>query len=695
MITLKTLKLKNFLSIGNVEQTIDFDNKDLTLILGENLDLGGNDAGSRNGTGKTSMLQGLSYALFGNAINSIKKDNLINRTNEKNMVVSIEFSVKNVDYKIVRGRKPNILKFYINNKEQEFSDDSQGDSRETQDAIEHVLAMSSTMFQNIVGLNSYTTPFLSMKASDQREVIEQLLGITLLSEKAERIKELNKSIKEEISAEEVKIRSVEQSNARITEQIESFKRRQVLWQKKYDSDLHHLVSTYEKLTALDIEAEIQAHAALGAYNELKKQHEAFQSISTRQIAWKNKISKEINGLESSLADLKAINVTVELQAHKDLAAWNEKSKKIVELQKYIERCLSDEAKEQKLIDKLKAEVEDLKAHKCYACGQDFHDDNHATVLATKEKALQEAALQALATNTQLLEHQDSLKQLGVLGDKPVTHFKTEAEAVRLSSEIANIEAQIITKREEIDPYAEQLAEFTLPELGEQPETHYRTVEEAIAHKTRISTTEQQLVAKNEETDPYSEQIAEMEQQAIQQIDYTTIDALNRQFSHQNYLLDLLTNKKSFVRKRIIEQNLSYLNTRLDHYLNAIGLPHSVVFQNDLSVEITELGRDLDFDNLSRGERNRLILGLSFAFRDVFENLYNPINLLMIDELVDNGMDSVGVENSVAILKDLTRRRNKSVWLVSHKDELVSRIDKIMKVVKENGFTTYEMSTDAE
>jgi DNA repair exonuclease SbcCD ATPase subunit len=127
----------------------------------------------------------------------------------------------------------------------------------------------------------------------------------------------------------------------------------------------------------------------------------------------------------------------------------------------------------------------------------------------------------------------------------------------------------------------------------------------------------------------------------------------------------------------------------------MGLPHNVVFQNDLSVEITELGRDLDFDNLSRGERNRLILGLSFAFRDVFENLYSPINLMMIDELIDNGMDSVGVENSVAVLKDLVRRRNKSVWLVSHKDELVSRIDKIMKVVKENGFTTYEMSTDAE
>ena len=155
----------------------------------------------------------------------------------------------------------------------------------------------------------------------------------------------------------------------------------------------------------------------------------------------------------------------------------------------------------------------------------------------------------------------------------------------------------------------------------------------------------------------------------------------------------MTNKDSFIRKRIIDQNLAYLNTRLDQYLNSIGLPHTVIFQNDLTVEIQELGRDLDFDNLSRGERNRLILSLSWAFRDVWESLYQPINLLFIDELVDSGMDSSGVENSMAVLKRMSRERNKSVWLVSHKDELIGRVNNVLKVVKENGFTSYD--TDVE
>jgi len=155
----------------------------------------------------------------------------------------------------------------------------------------------------------------------------------------------------------------------------------------------------------------------------------------------------------------------------------------------------------------------------------------------------------------------------------------------------------------------------------------------------------------------------------------------------------LTSKDSFIRKKIIEQNLSYLNTRLTYYLDRIGLPHTVVFQNDLSVSIEELGRELDFDNLSRGERNRLILSMSWAFRDVYESLYQPINMLFIDEMIDSGMDTQGVENSLGLLKHMSRERHKSIWLVSHRDELAGRVENILKVVKENGFTNYNTDVD--
>ena len=177
--------------------------------------------------------------------------------------------------------------------------------------------------------------------------------------------------------------------------------------------------------------------------------------------------------------------------------------------------------------------------------------------------------------------------------------------------------------------------------------------------------------------------------------YDTLNDLNRLQEHQDFLLKLLTSKDSFVRKKIIDQNLSYLNARLTHYLDRIGLPHTVKFQNDLTVSIEELGRELDFDNLSRGERNRLILSLSWAFRDVYESLYQPINLLFIDEVVDSGMDASGVDSALGILKKMSRDRNKSVWLVSHKDELSSRVNNVLTVIKENGFTTYGTDIDTQ
>ncbi len=143
MIQIKNLTVKNFMSVGAATQGIDFDRNDLTLVLGENLDLGGD--GSRNGTGKTTIINALSYALYGQALSNIRKDNLVNKTNGKNMLVSLDFIVNGQEYRIERGRKPNVLRFYVNNEAQVSTDEAQGDSRETQDAIEHVMNMSHDM----------------------------------------------------------------------------------------------------------------------------------------------------------------------------------------------------------------------------------------------------------------------------------------------------------------------------------------------------------------------------------------------------------------------------------------------------------------------------------------------------------------------------------------------------------------------
>ncbi len=590
MFRIKNLTVRNFMSVGNATQAVEFDRQDLTLVLGENIDLGGDDTGARNGTGKTTIINALSYALYGTALTNIRKDNLINKTNAKGMLVTIDFEVNGESYRIERGRKHNLLKFYIGDVERESKDDnSQGDSRETQAEIERLLGMSHDMFKHIVALNTYTEPFLSLKANDQRTIIEQLLGITLLSEKADALKEQGKATKDAIQQEEFNIKAITDANGRILEQIESLKRRQTLWTTKHTEDVAKLQNALDELLKLDIDSEIQAH--------------------------------------------------------KDLSAYNQKRKDLSDLDKAILRAIQDQEREDKTIKKLEKEIADLKEHKCYACGQTMHDAKHEEVLAAKESSLQEAAMQYLAANTQWLELTGARVELG--------------------------------------------------ELGVQPKVYYDKEEDAIHHRSTVSSLQSQLGTKTAEEDPYSEQIEDMRNTALAEIDYSTMNELMRVKEHQEFLLKLLTNKDSFIRKRIIDQNLSYLNARLGYYLDKIGLPHSVKFLNDLSVEIQELGRELDFDNLSRGERNRLILSLSWAFRDVWESLYQPINLLFIDELVDSGMDTSGVENALAILKKMTRENNKSIWLVSHKDELAGRVNNILTVVKENGFTTYNTDVDVK
>ena len=155
----------------------------------------------------------------------------------------------------------------------------------------------------------------------------------------------------------------------------------------------------------------------------------------------------------------------------------------------------------------------------------------------------------------------------------------------------------------------------LDEIGDingRPQTFYDTLEEALKHQNNLATLEKTLLSRSEEVDPYQEQIDELRSTVMQKISWVRINELTNLKDHQEFLLKLLTSKDSFIRKKIIDQNLAYLNNRLSYYLDRMGLPHQVIFLNDLSVEITQLGQDLDFDNLSRGERNRLILGLSWA-----------------------------------------------------------------------------------
>lgn len=586
---IKTLTVKNFMSVGNQTQAVDFEKEHLTLVLGENLDMGGDDSGSRNGTGKTTIVNALSYALFGNALTNIKKDNLINKINNKSMLVTLSFEKDGVNYRIERGRKPTVLKFFVNDIEQDTAetDDSQGDMRETQKDLSELLGMSHDMFKHIVALNTYTEPFLSMRANEQREIIEQLLGITLLSEKAESLKEQIKLTKDQIQQENANIEAAKKSNEKIEQSITGLETRKSAWYKQQEIDCLKLAEQIIELQQVDIEHELKQHEKLKNYDDL---------------------SAKIKSLNKEKATLE----TAIMQADKTL-------------------------------NKYKKDLDKLQDNKCPACDQGLHTHKHEEMQRLAEKNVGDAYVYLQNLSDSYAGITEELEKIG--------------------------------------------------DINGRPKTFYDTLQEALRHQNNLSSLEDALSKRQQEVDPYSEQIEDLRNTALQEISWDTVNNLNNLKEHQEFLLKLLTNKDSFIRKKIIDQNLSYLNNRLTYYLDKMGLPHQVTFLNDLNVEITQLGQDLDFDNLSRGERNRLILGLSWSFRDVWESLYQNINLLFVDELIDNGLDASGVENALAVLKKMARERNKNIYLISHKDELIGRVNNVLKVIKENGFTSYNTDLD--
>ena len=583
MIKLKSLTIKNFMSVGAATQVVKLDQPGLTLVLGNNLDLGGE--GSRNGTGKTTIINALSFVLFGDAITNIKRDNLINKTNQKNMNVTCEFEVNGHSYRVERGRKPNHFKFICDDQvvNEKDTDEAQGENRLTQDEINRIFGMSHGLFKHLVALNTYNMPFLGMKPTEQRELIEELLGITQLSDKADRLKEQVRLTKADITNEEARIDAVKKSNERIEETIRKFK--------------------------------------------------------IKSTAWQEDKEKQIKQLDQAINELKQTDIEQEIKQHKALVLWKEKSQELNTLNKQLDYDVREEQSLETTLENLRGELADLEEAVCPTCKQGMHE------VKDHEK---------IAANTK----------------NNITH--TEEKHIHIQKNMTHTKNRI----------------QELGEIGPKPETFYEDMDKAYGHKQNLSSLQQDYDRLNAEENPHTEQIETLQSKNIEELDYTMMNNLTKLKEHQEFLYRLLTSKDSFIRKKIIDQNLNYLNSRLNMYLTELGLPHEVIFQSDLGVEITELGRELDFDNLSRGERNRLILGLSWAFRDIYESTNTPINLLFIDELIDSGMDTQGVESSMAILKKLTRERQKNVFLISHKDELTGRVNSIMNVVKENGFTSF-------
>ena len=586
MIKFKNLTIKNFQSVGNVTQEINLDENELILVLGENLDLGNNDY--RNGTGKTVLTQAICYALYGSPITNIKKDNLINKINNKEMIVTLDFDINNINYRIERGRKPNILRFYVNSDLQEDPEsEANGESQHTQHLIDSLIGISHKLYKQIISLSSRTQAFLSMKDGEQREIIEELLGITTLSKKAELLSVKLKETKDSIKEEEIRLKTIKESNEKIKNHIGELKLKSTTWDKNHKNNILKKQNDLDGLRQVDVDLELKNYSIILEISRLDKEV--------------NQFSKDIS-FRANLLD-----------------SYSKKKENI------------------------SSRLQDIKNSICPECNQKI--DTHKT----------NDLIQSI--EIEISENNDSIS-------------KIESEIFDLGNKLIEVQDQ-------------------RAKLGNKPSVVYSNIDDIYNHQRLIDNVHQELENYKNQINPFDEQIFNLSDTALQDTSYEYLNELIALKDHQEFLLKLLTKKDSFIRKKIIDQNLFFLNTRLNHYLDTMNLPHEVTFNSDLSVDITKHGKNYDFDQLSTGEQNRLILSLSWAFRDIWETFNQSINLLIVDELVDTGMDIQGVTKALEILRQFVIERSKNILLISHKGDIENKVDNILFAEKQNDFTQYK------
>ena len=688
----KGLTLRNFISTGAVTQAIDLSSNGLTLILGQLIDSNGQV--SRNGAGKSTIAHALSYVLFGQALSKIRVDNLINDINQKNMLVTLDFEIGEDQYRIERGRKPAVFKFFKNGAEYKQDNNAKGEGAETQEDIDKIVGMDHTMFCHIVALNTQTIPFLKETAGKQREIIEKLLGVTQISERAKVLTKLMGLTKDEIKTHEATINATRDANIRIQQSVDTAKSKALNWDRTQEATIAEVKSLLAALSAIDIDAELAAIDRVQSYDAEKKEFENALVQTKRELDLVERearaAAQEIDRLRRAAeafdpdGELPKLKRTLDTLDY-DHSTLTKKRATAITLQTSLDAD----------IEKKSDEIKNANGSECTTCGQSLEGTDHLDhILDRLNKAKVGLEADRIKAENEVKEIDTKLSAL--VDERAIAERAIETTKVELESEQAerktlfeNASASASQDDAARQKLSDDISAITnaLAAHGARPTSAYATAAEVYQVRQDRAALEAEETRLNSEVNPHVDQIAAFEA-AIHELDYTPLHEAQDMLKHQELMQKLLVNKDSFIRKKIIDQNLSTLNDRLSHYLECLVSTFEIKLKSDLTVEISKMGRDYDFEQLSKGESNRVVLAISWAFRDLWESLNIPVNLIFCDELLDSGLDATGSEDALQVLKALARDRNKNVFLISHKEELRGRIDRTLLISKSDGFSEF-------
>lgn len=702
-LTFEKIEIRNFLSFGNNYQTMELNKKEFQLIIGLNKDKG-DSSSNRSGVGKSSITQAIHFALFGKSIgNKINLPFLVNAINKKNCEVKLYFSRDDKHYIIHRGRSPQFLKFYVDGTE--LTDMAQGNNRDTQEEINRVLGFNEDIYNQIICLTPTIDNFLQQPLQKQRTIIESVLGVNQLTEKAEQLKEKNKDLKLQIKNEQFLIEKTKNTN---NATIENYKRQQAQMQSAYDkwevsndARKKELAANIAELNKIDIEAEKKAFKELQEYNQIVSENEEKKQKVMKMVQNIQNYQTEINTITETINKLNAVNIVEEEKIH----TYNQQLAQ--EESEYKTKLLEHKQNELKLkalnkefmsigdrIKKVETELENVSKNICPTCGQEIGKEESEKLI--KQKQADKSLLQENyhKTDLEILELNHLVQSFEVKTfDYKTGYYKNYQDMVQHKFNLEKLNSELERKNKElIDTLTEaqnpELKPKPLPEV--KPTPHYKKESEIIEHNIRLEQyiSELNKLNSDENVNPYKLQLENLANPPLIPIDEEPVIQMEKELRHSEILLKLLSSPDSYIRKTIIDTNLQYLNEKIKFYLAKMNSLHTVIFNNDMSVSIWKAG--VEYGHVSTGEESTVDYAMMFAFRELWESLNFPVNLMFIDEKLDKaGLDTAGIEFLVALLKEYVAKNNKNLHLVSHREELIKENDDIFTVVMENGFTNIE------